>query len=87
MQTRFHEEKKFGRKSWEIKARLVANGSTEQFGIDYDETSSLVVQIQSIQIILSLVAYYDYELFQMDVKMVYLNEDIYWTTIGIHWEK
>lgn len=87
MQMVFMKKRNLEGKVERYKARLVAKGSTQQFGIDYDETSSLVVRIQSIQIILCLVACYDYELFEMDVKTAYLNEDIYGTTIEIHWEK
>lgn len=43
------------------KARLVARGYTQQYGIDYDETFSLVARIQSIGVILALVAFYDYD--------------------------
>ena len=50
---------------------------TQQYVINYDKTYSLVSQIKSIWTILSLVAFYDYELFQMDVKMAFLNGNLY----------
>nr|GFC18075.1 putative retrotransposon Ty1-copia subclass protein [Tanacetum cinerariifolium] len=63
------------------KARLVAKGSTQTFGIDYQETFSLVADIRAIMILLAIAAYYDYEIWQMDVKTAFLNgrldEDIY----------
>ncbi|GJU65713.1 retrotransposon protein, putative, ty1-copia subclass [Tanacetum coccineum] len=63
------------------KARLVAKGYTQTYGIDYEETFSLVVDIRAIRILIAMVAYYDYEIWQMDVKTAflngYLNEDIY----------
>ena len=63
------------------KTHLVEKGFTQQYGINYDETFSLVSRIKYIWTILSLVAFYDYELFQMDVKIAFLNgnfyEDIY----------
>nr|GFA25100.1 hypothetical protein [Tanacetum cinerariifolium] len=63
------------------KARLVAKGYTQTPGIDYDETFSLVADIRAIRILIAIVAYYDYEIWQMDVKTTflngYLNEEVY----------
>lgn len=62
------------------KAKLVAKGFTQQFGFDYHETLFPTARIQSIQTILALIAYYDYELFQMDVNTFFnrnLDKDIY----------
>ena len=63
------------------KARLVAKGFRQVHGIDYDETFSPVAMLKSIRILLAVAAYYDYEIWQMDVKTAffngYLDEDIY----------
>nr|GFC08478.1 retrotransposon protein, putative, Ty1-copia subclass [Tanacetum cinerariifolium] len=63
------------------KARLVANGCTQTYGIDYEETFSPVADIRAIRILIAIAAYYDYEIWQMDVKTAFLNgrldEDIY----------
>lgn len=63
------------------KARLVAKGFTQVQGIDYDETFSPVVMFKSVRIMLAIAAYYDYEIWQMDVKTAFLNgkmdEDVY----------
>ncbi|GJX22575.1 retrotransposon protein, putative, ty1-copia subclass [Tanacetum coccineum] len=63
------------------KARLVAKGYTQLYGVDYEETFSLVADIRAIRILISIVAFYDYEIWQMDVKTAFLNgyldEDIY----------
>ena len=58
------------------KARLVAKGFTQKEGIDYKETFSLVSSKDSFRIIMTLVAHYDLELHQMDVKTVFLNGNI-----------
>ncbi|CAL8089813.1 unnamed protein product [Prunus armeniaca] len=55
------------------KARLVAKGYRQREGIDYEETFSPIAMIKSIRILLAIVAYYDYEIWQMDVKMAFLN--------------
>ena len=59
-----------------FKARLVAKGFTQIEGIDYNETLSLVSCKDSFRIIMALVAHYDLELHQMDVKTTFLNGDL-----------
>jgi hypothetical protein len=59
-----------------FKTRLVANGFTQREGIDYTETFSLVFKKDSFRIVMALVAHYNLELHQMDVKNVFLNGDL-----------
>ena len=65
------------------KARLVAKGFRQIQGVDYEETFSPVVMLKSVRILLAIAAYYDYEIWQMDVKTAFLNghlsEDVYMT--------
>ncbi|GJW38531.1 reverse transcriptase domain-containing protein [Tanacetum coccineum] len=56
-----------------FKARLVAKGFTQTYGVDYKETFSPVVDIRAIRILIAIAAYYDYEIWQMDVKTAFLN--------------
>ena len=58
------------------KACLVAKGYTQKEGIDYKETFSPVSSKNSFRIIMALVAHFDLELHQMDVKTAFLNGDI-----------
>ncbi|RVW74320.1 Retrovirus-related Pol polyprotein from transposon TNT 1-94 [Vitis vinifera] len=58
------------------KARLIAKGFTQKEGIDFKETFSPVSTKDSFRIIMALVAHYDLELHQMDVKTAFLNGDI-----------
>ena len=55
---------------------LVPKGFTQKEGIDYKETFSLISSKDSFRIIMALVAHYELELHQMDVKTVFLNGDI-----------
>ncbi|GJV11324.1 retrotransposon protein, putative, ty1-copia subclass [Tanacetum coccineum] len=63
------------------KARLVAKGFTQTYGIDYDETFSPVADIKDIKILIEIGAYYDYDIWQMNVKTTFLNgrlnKDVY----------
>ncbi|GKD62540.1 putative retrotransposon ty1-copia subclass protein [Tanacetum coccineum] len=59
-----------------IQSMLVAKGYTQTYGIDYVETVSPVAKIKSIRIILAIDAFHDYEIWQMDVKIAFLNEKL-----------
>ncbi|KAL0444284.1 UNVERIFIED_CONTAM: Retrovirus-related Pol polyprotein from transposon TNT 1-94 [Sesamum latifolium] len=75
-----------------FKARLVAKGYTQRPGVDFEETYSPVAMAKSIRILLAIAAWYDYEIWQMDVKTAFLNgfveEEIFmdqpegFTTVG-----
>ncbi|GJY22607.1 retrotransposon protein, putative, ty1-copia subclass [Tanacetum coccineum] len=68
------------------KARLVVKGYTQTFGVDYEETFSPVEDIRAIRILIVIAAFYDYEIWKMDVKIDfsngYLDGDIYMTYLG-----
>ena len=57
-------------------ARLVAKGFRQIQGDDYDETFSPVAMLKSIRILLAIAAYFDYEIWQMDVKTAFLNDNV-----------
>ncbi|GJS95901.1 retrotransposon protein, putative, ty1-copia subclass [Tanacetum coccineum] len=63
------------------KAHLVAKGFTQTPRINYEETFSPVADIRAIRILIAIAAFYDYEIWQMDVKTAflnrYLNEEVY----------
>ncbi|GJV02028.1 retrotransposon protein, putative, ty1-copia subclass [Tanacetum coccineum] len=63
------------------KARPEAKGFTQTYGFNYEETFSPVADIRAIRILIAITAFYDYEIWQMDVKNAFLNgyldKDIY----------
>ena len=58
------------------KPRLVVKGFTQREGIDYMETFSIVSRKDSLRVFMDLVAHFDFELHQMDVKTGFLNSNI-----------
>ena len=56
--------------------RLVAKHFSQVEGIDYNETFSPVAKMNSIHLVLSLVALHNWEVHQMDVKYSFLHGDL-----------
>ena len=63
------------------KVRLVAQGFTQAYGIDYEEKFAPVAKLNSIRILLSFAVNLDWELHQVDVKNAFwngnLNKEVY----------
>ena len=59
-----------------FKTRLVVNGFEQGEGIDFNEVFSPVVRHTSIQVMLAIVALFNLELEQLDVKTAFLREDL-----------
>ena len=58
------------------KARLVAQGFTQQYGTDYDETFCPVVRQESLRVLIALSVQYGLKLHQVDVTTAFLNGDL-----------
>lgn len=58
------------------KARLVARGFTQVYGIDYEETFAPTLRMESLRILLAFAAYFGFEIEQMDVPDAYLKGDL-----------
>lgn len=58
------------------KARLVVQGFTQTYGIDYEETFAPVAKLNSIRVLIFLVVNLDWPLFQFDIKNAFLNGDL-----------
>ncbi|GJZ00929.1 retrovirus-related pol polyprotein from transposon TNT 1-94 [Tanacetum coccineum] len=63
------------------KARLVAQGYTQEEGIDYDEVFAPVVRIEVIRLFLAYASFKDFVVYQMDVKSAFIygkiEEEVY----------
>ena len=59
------------------KACLVAKGFTQEYGIDYEETFTLVARLTSVRCLIAVAAVCRWPLCQMDVKNAFLNEDLH----------
>nr|GEU49409.1 hypothetical protein [Tanacetum cinerariifolium] len=58
------------------KARLVAQGHTQEEEIDYDEVFDPVARIEAIRLFLAYASFKDFVVYQMDVKSVFLYGNI-----------
>nr|GEU29731.1 hypothetical protein [Tanacetum cinerariifolium] len=63
------------------KARLVAQGHTQEEGIDYDKVFALIARIEAIRLFLDYASFKDFMVYQMDVKSDFLygkiKEEVY----------
>ncbi|GJY79559.1 retrotransposon protein, putative, ty1-copia subclass [Tanacetum coccineum] len=58
------------------KARLVAHGYRQYEGIDFEESFALVARLEAIRIFLAFAAHMNMVVYQMDVKIVFLNDNL-----------
>nr|GEV15701.1 hypothetical protein [Tanacetum cinerariifolium] len=63
------------------KARLIAKEYAQEEGIDFEESFALIAHLEAVWIIIAYVVYKSFPIYQMDVKMAFLNgqlkEEVY----------
>ncbi|GJW36080.1 putative ribonuclease H-like domain-containing protein [Tanacetum coccineum] len=68
------------------KARLVAQGYTQEEGNDYDEVFASVARIEAIRLFLAYASFKDFVVYQMDVKSAFLygkiEKEVYVSSMG-----
>ncbi|GKF74714.1 retrovirus-related pol polyprotein from transposon TNT 1-94, partial [Tanacetum coccineum] len=82
MQEKLHQFDRLGVKKDEEsnvirnKARLVAKGYRQEESIDFKESFAPVAQLEAVRIFITYTAHKSFPIFQMDVKMVFLNDPL-----------
>ncbi|GJS04439.1 putative ribonuclease H-like domain-containing protein, partial [Tanacetum coccineum] len=70
------------------KVRLVAQGYTQEEGIDYEEVFAPVARIEAIRLFLAYASYMGFTVYQMDVKSAFLygtiDEEVVKAMYGLH---
>jgi len=65
------------------KARLVARGFLQRYGVDYNEVFALVASLETIRLVVALASSKSWSLSHLDVKFAFLGgpleEDMYVT--------
>lgn len=56
-----------------FKARLVADGNTQRFGVDFDRIFSTVAKLSTLRLLLLIAAACDYNLSSIDIRQAYLQ--------------
>ena len=59
-----------------MKARLVYKFYAQQEGIAFEETFSPVARLEGIRMFLPFYSFFIFEVYQMDVKFLFLNGDL-----------
>ena len=54
----------------------MSKGYTQTYGVDYQETFSQVAKLNTVRVMLSLLANLDWPLHQLDVKNAFLHGDL-----------
>ena len=56
-----------------FKARLVADGNTQRYGVDFDRVFATVVKASTLRLLLLVATLHDYDLHQVDIRQAYIH--------------
>ena len=59
-----------------LKARLIAKGYAQTYGVDYSDTFFPVAKLSFIRLFISLAATHGWDLHQLDIKNAFLHGDL-----------
>jgi hypothetical protein len=59
------------------KDKLIVKGYRQRQVVDFDDTFLLVAMFKFTRIFLAITSYHDYEIWQIDIKVVFLNRNIH----------
>ena len=72
----FEKKLKYDGSIDEYNVRLAAKGFKQKEGLDFFDAYSPVTRITSIRVLIVIAALYDLEIYQMDVKIPFLNGEL-----------
>ena len=58
------------------KARLIAKGFEQEYGVEFDKMFSPVVKVTTLRFLLSIIAFEKFELIQLDVRTTFPHGDL-----------
>ena len=76
MQIDFQKERGADGKVETYKAHLVVKDYHQYYGINHDKMFSPMTMLKSIQIMLAIAAHLNYKIWQMDIKIDFLNRKL-----------
>ena len=59
-----------------LKAHLVAKGYAQTYRVDCSDTFSTVAKLTSVRLFISLIASYNWDLHQLDIRNAFLHGDL-----------
>ncbi|XP_073967102.1 uncharacterized protein [Choristoneura fumiferana] len=63
-------------KTTKKKARLVAQGFSQRFGVDYEKTFAPVARLETVRLMMAIAVEMDLEIHQVDINTAYLNGNL-----------
>jgi hypothetical protein len=59
-----------------LKARLVARGSQQQVGEDFEETYAPIIKYNILQTMITLIGHNGWRTYHLDIKITFLNGEL-----------